>query len=182
MCGCAAHTAGHKAKPQVFTSTVLGVIKVESSGPYFRQFQTEAEVRFFDVRHRQTGERTRVNLDATSQVFAVPLAPGPYEIFRVQIGEGPFQSEAQVEFYFDVDTEKSVYLGIWHLQIDSPQTVRMLHWDILDDRFDLNLIASLYPELKDQSIMVSLPQPQNSYVRLFAVAPSQPRAKYFYRR
>lgn len=163
-------------------SAVVGFIKVEPSGPYFRKHQTEAAVRFIDVMNSRSGERTRVPIEANARKFVTKLEPGHYKLSRIQIGEGPFRSESQVNMSFDVPVEKTVYLGIWQLRVDPPKTVRMLQWDILAEASDWDLLVDLYPDLRGKPVVVSLPQPATTRVRLFAVAPSQPRAKYFYRR
>jgi hypothetical protein len=83
---------------------------------------------------------------------------------------------------FDVLADRIMYLGIWRLRVDSPKTVRMLQWDVLTEVPAWDLFVTLHPELGEKELVVSLPQPVNNKIRLFAVAPSQPRAKYFYRR
>jgi len=83
---------------------------------------------------------------------------------------------------FDVLADKTMYLGIWRLRVEAPKTVRMLHLDVLGDVPDWDLMVSLHPELGEKALVVSLPQPVINQNRLFTVAPSQPRAKYFYRR
>ncbi len=163
-------------------STVVGFIHIEPTGPYFRLHQTDPVVRFFDVRNSQTGEWHRVHLTMKSKSFEMRLSPGHYELFRIQIGEGPFRSEAHVDMSFDVRPDKANYLGIWHLRIDSPQTVRMLRWGVIEEVLDWPMLAAFYPKLDEKDVVISLPQPQSTQIRLFAVAPSQPRAKYFYRR
>ena len=163
-------------------SMVVGFIHMEPTGPFFRRHQTEPIARFFDVKNSKTGERSRVHLTAKSKSFDMKLSPGHYELFRIQIGEGPFRSEAHVDMSFDVLPDKANYLGIWHLQIDSPQTVRMLHWSVMEEVLDRKMLVALYPELAEQDLVVSLPQPESTEIRLFGVAPLQPRSKYFYRR
>ena len=163
-------------------SVVMGFVRVEPTGPFFRKHQSEPLVRFFDVRNTTTGERTRVHVTEKPERFVTGLSPGQYEVFRIQIGEGPFRSEAHVDMSFDVLPDKANYLGIWRLQIDSPQTVRMLHWRVIEEVLDRKMLVALYPELAEQDLVVSLPQPESTEIRLFAVAPLQPRSKYFYRR
>jgi hypothetical protein len=58
----------------------------------------------------------------------------------------------------------------------------MIQWDVLADVLDWDLLVSLHPELGENEVEVSLPEPLTNKTRLFAVAPSQPRAKYFFRR
>ncbi len=163
-------------------SVVVGFIQVQPTEPYFRMHQTEALVRFFDVVNSRTGEWTRVHMTPKSGRFVTRLSPAHYELIRIQIGEGPFRSESQVTMGFDVLADHTMYLGIWRLRVDAPKTVRMLHWDVLADVPDWDLLVSLHPELGEKELVVSLPEPVTNQIRLFAVAPSQPRAKYFFRR
>ncbi len=180
--GCSTLRLNDSEKSTSGETIVLGVIQVEPSGPYFRMHQTEAFVRFFDVRNTSTGERTRVQVIEKAEKFVTKLSPGHYELFRIQIGEGPFRSEAQVNMTFDVVPDKANYLGVWRLRVDPPKTVRMLQWEVLAEIQDLDPFQVLGPVLGENPLEVSLLKPVNNQHRLFAVAPSQPRAKYFYRR
>lgn len=163
-------------------SVVVGFIQVEPSGPYFRMHQAEALVRFFDVMNTWTGEWTRVHMTGKAERFVTKLSPGHYKLFRMQVGEGPFRSESHVNMNFDVLADKTMYLGIWRLRIDAPKTVRMLQLDVVAEIPDWDLLVALHPELGENELVVSWPKPETNHNRLFAVAPSQPRAKYFYRR
>ena len=182
LTGCATWESKELEGGAKSESVVVGVIQVETKGPYFRMHQKEAFVRFFDVRDTSTGEWTRVHMTEKVEGFVTRLSPGHYEIFRIQIGEGPFRSESQVDMNFNVFEDKTIYLGIWRFRVEAPKTVRMLHLDVIGDVPDWDLIVSLHPELGEKALVVSLPQPVTNQNRLFTVAPSQPRAKYFYRR
>ena len=180
--GCTTWGLHDPEAPPLDKSMVLGFIQVESNGPYFRMHQTEAAVRFFDVRHINTGKRTRVLMTENGERFVTELSPGHYELFRVQIGEGPFRSEAIVKMNFDVVADKAIFLGVWHLRVDPPKTVRMLNWEVRAKTLNGDPAPVLKSILGDHALEVSLPKPESTQNRLFAVAPSQPRAKYFYRR
>jgi hypothetical protein len=182
LTGCATSESKEFEGGAKSKSVVVGFIQVEPKGPYFRMHQKDAFVRFFDVRNTSTGEWTRVHLTEKAERFVTRLFPGHYEIFRVQIGEGPFRSESQVDMNFNVFEDKTMYLGTWRFRVEAPKTVRMLHWDVLGDVPDWDQMVPLHPELGDKALVVSLPQPVTNQNRLFSVAPSQPRAKYFYRR
>jgi hypothetical protein len=163
-------------------SVVVGFIQVEPTEPYVRLHQTEPLVRFFDVMNSRTGEWTRVPMTGKAERFVTRLSPGHYDLVRIQIGEGPFRSESQVNMSFDVLEDKTMYLGIWRLRVEAPKTERMLHWEVLAEAPDWDLVVALHPELGEKVLVVSPPTPTIHQMRLFAVAPSQPRAKYFYRR
>lgn len=163
-------------------SVVIGFIHVEPTEPYVRRHQSDPRVRFFDVIQTQTGEWTRVTFSENPKRFVVRLSPGHYKLVRIQIGEGPFRSEAQVKMSFDVLEENTMFLGVWRLRVDTPKTERMLQWEVFPEVPDWNLLMEMHPELGEKPLAVSLLKPETNHVRLFAVAPSQPRAKYFYRR
>ena len=182
LTGCATSESKEFEGGAKSESVVVGFIQVEPNGPYFRMHQKDPFVRFFDVRNTSTGEWTRVHMTEKAKNFLTRLSPGHYELYRIQIGEGPFRSESQVDMNFDVLADKTMYLGIWRLRVEAPKTVRMLHLDVLGDVPDWDLMVSLHPELGEKALVVSLPQPVINQNRLFTVAPSQPRAKYFYRR
>lgn len=182
LLGCATLESSSSDKGAENGSLVLGFIQVEPKGPIFRRHQDEPRVRFFDIKNTQTGEWTRVSLSEKGTRFVTTLSPARYEVLRIQIGEGPFRSESHVNLSFEVVAEKTVYVGIWRMQVDAPKTVRMLQWDVLDEMPDWDLLVALHPELDEKALAVSLPQPIANQTRLFAVAPAQPRAKYFYRR
>lgn len=179
LMGCSTQGLGNSESSLKENSMVLAFVQVEPKGPYFRKHQTEPTIRYFDVRNISTGELTRLTMESKTDRLVARLASGEYELFRVQVGEGPFRAEALVNMTFQVDQEKITFLGIWRFLVDPPKTVRMLHWEVVADQ---DLVRDLSPDLGDESIVVSLPKPVATQVRLFAVAPSQPRAKYFYRR
>ena len=102
LTGCATSESKEFEGGAKSESIVVGVIQVETKGPYFRMHQKEAFVRFFDVRNTKTGERTRIHIEPEAEMFVTRLSPGDYELFRIQIGEGPFRSESHVNMGFDV--------------------------------------------------------------------------------
>ena len=182
MVGCSTWDVHNPEDSISNESIVLGIVQLKARGPYFRMHQSAAQVQFFDVRNTQTGKRTRVDMTENAERFVTNLSPGHYELFRIQIGEGPFRSEAQVNLSFDVVAEKVTYLGVWQMQVDPPKTVRMLQWEVVAETPNWNPVQLLNPIIGDHPLEVSLPKPEFNQNRLFAVAPSQPRAKYFYRR
>ncbi len=182
VAGCSTSGPSHSENPTPDEAIVLGFVQVEPRGPYFRMHQADARVRFFDVKNTSTGETTRIPMTEKSERFVTKLSPGQYELFRVQIGEGPFRSEAHVEMNFDVIQKKMNFLGVWRLRVDPPKTVRMLQWEVVAETELLDPVQVLRPVLEENPLELSLPTPLRNDLRLFAVAPSQPRSKYFYRR
>ncbi len=180
--GCATNGKVNAPEKVVGKSTVVGFIQLQPKGPFFRAHQAEAQVRFFDVVNTQTDERTRVLLTDNGERFVTDLEPGSYELFRMQIGEGPFRSESHLEMTFDVFTDKVTYLGIWRMRLDPPKTVRMVKIDVMTEVPEWDAMLDAHPELGKKPVVVSLLQPITNQVRLFSVAPVQPRSKYFRRR
>ena len=180
--GCSTSGLDELGQPPSGESIVVGFVQVEASGPFFRMHQDEARIRFFDVRNTNTGEWTRVDIQENVARFVAKLLPGHYELFRIQIGEGPFQSESLVEMSFEVVAHQTNYLGVWRLRVDPPKTVRMLQWEVLAEVETMDPAQVLHSILSENPLAVSLLQPESNNSRLFAVAPSQPRSKYFYRR
>ncbi len=180
--GCSTLGLDELEQPPSEESIVLGFVQVEASGPFFRMHQDEARVRFFDVRHADTGDWIRVDVKEQAGRFVAKLLPGYYELFRIQIGEGPFRSESLVEMSFEVVAHETNYLGLWRLRVDPPKTVRMLQWEVLAETEHVDPARVLHSILGENPLAVSLLKPETSQNRLFAVAPSQPRSKYFYRR
>ena len=182
LMGCVSSGTKDLERQHIEKSIVVGFIQVEPTVPYFRKHQTEPRVHFFDMLHDGTGERVRVHVEPESKRFVTELDPGAYEIFRIQISEGPFRSEAHVKLVFQVSAEKIAFVGLWQLRVDTPKTVRMLHWNIVQESLDTESLATSFANIVEKPMAVSLPQPMSLEARLFPVAPSQPRAKYFYRR
>ena len=182
MMGCATSALKDGAEETKRGPVVVGFLHVESMGPYFRRHQTEAEVRFFDVKNEETGKSTRISMTESTKWFVTRLSPGHYHVLRIQIGEGPFRSESYTDMNFEVFPDKTNYLGMWRIRVDAPKTVRMLQLDVFSEVLNWEQLLVVHPELGEKALMVSIPQPDTNQSRLFAVAPSQPRAKYFYRR
>lgn len=60
-------------------------------------------LRSFELINKRTFERFREEAESDLQQFMVALAPGDYELVRVQISEGPFMSMENVS----VDSEST---------------------------------------------------------------------------
>ncbi|HKC94054.1 MAG TPA: hypothetical protein VKB81_08560, partial [Nitrospira sp.] len=57
-------------------------------------------VRSFEIQKAKTKERFTVEIQSDDERFILPLAPGDYELIRVQINEGPFLSMAELASAF----------------------------------------------------------------------------------
>ncbi len=180
--GCTKNGKPEQADSSDTKSAVVGFIRLQPKGPFFRAHQTEARVRFFDVANAQTDERTRVTVQANGERFVTRLEPGTYELFRIQIGEGPFRSESHLEMTFEVHANKVTFLGIWQMELDPPKTVRMIKIDVMPEVPEWDAMLGAHPDLGKEPLVISLLQPITNQARLFSVAPIQPRSKYFRRR
>ena len=180
--GCATSELDNIEREAKSEAFVVGFLHLEPKGPYFRRHQADAQVRFFDVKNEETGKLTRISMTKSTKRFVTRLSPGHYHVLRIQIGEGPFRSESYTDMSFEVFPDKTNYLGMWRIRVDAPKTVRMLQLDVFSEVLNWEPLLVLHPELGEKALMVSIPQPDTNQSRLFAVAPSQPRAKYFYRR
>ena len=165
--GCATSEVNNIEREAKSEAFVVGFLHLESKGPYFRRHQTEAQVRFFDVKNEETGKLTRISMTESTKRFVTRLSPGHYHVLRIQIGEGPFRSESYTDMNFEVFPDKTNYLGIWRLRVDAPKTVRMLQLDVFSEVLNWEPLLVLHPELGEKALMVSIPQPDTNQSRLF---------------
>ena len=159
-------------------TTAFGLIKVRTTGPYSRGFDTE--LRFFHLLNLSTQERLRVDVQSSAKAFGLALDPGDYEVIRVQINEGPMMMESHVSLQFRVNPNKTTYLGTWEFDVDTPRTQRMLRMDISPDPPNWEEISLPHRTQKEGTMVVSLPEPLKDEVRLYIVAPN-PKISYYYR-
>lgn len=163
----------------VAVGRVLAVLTGERSRKY------EPAVRLFEVENRQTKERFTVDIESNNERFIVSLAPGEYELTRVQINEGPFLSIAQVGSTFSIGSEAVTYLGTWRFGIDSPKYGRMMSVSVVSDEEDraeaLETLSLKDPSLYEVVVTTVLPNPQEVRTRLFEVMP-YPRVPRYFRR
>ncbi|MDH5427201.1 MAG: hypothetical protein OEZ57_09410 [Nitrospirota bacterium] len=159
-------------------STAFGLIKVRTTGSYSRGYQTQ--LRFFHLLNLGTGERFRVGVQSAAKVFILDLAPGDYEVIRVQFNEGPMMMESHISLQFQVRPNKTTYLGIWQFDVDSPRTQRMLRAEIFDKQPNWEEIPMMHRVPNQNSMEVFLPKLESEEIRLFTVAP-YPKISYYYR-
>ena len=157
----------------------FGYIQVETKGPHPRIYP--AKLRFFFLTNEETGARSRVDVNAESGVFSVRLPAGRYVVDRLQFSEGPFRVESHVELRFDVPEKKLAYLGSWHIELETPRTIRGVKIHILEGEADFSKKFTSELGLKRAPIATVLPQPETFETRGFMVD-GQPNARYFRRR
>ena len=142
-------------------------------------------VRSFEIQNVKTRERFRVEVESDNERFVLPIAPGDYELTRVQISEGPFLSMAQLNSTFSVGYDPITYLGTWRFGVDSPKYGRMLSVSMASDEEDLTqtteFLQRRYPSLDDGNVATVIPAPSEEQTRLFEVMPYPSYPRYFRR-
>ena len=139
------------------------------------------KLRFFLLTNEETGARSRVNVNTDSGVFSVRLPAGRYVVNRLQFSEGPFRVESHVQLTFEVPEKKLAYLGSWHIELETPRTIRGVKIRILEGDAELSKKFSTELGLERAPIATVLPQPETFETRGFMVD-GQPNARYFRRR
>lgn len=157
----------------------FGSVQVEIKGPNPRIYP--AKLRFFFLTNQETGARSRVNVNPESGVFSVRLPTGPYVVDRLQFSEGPFRVESHVQLTFQVPEKKLAYLGSWHIELETPRTIRGVTIRILEGEADFSKKFSAELGLERTPIVTVLPKPETFETRGFMVD-GQPNARYFRRR
>ncbi|MYD32019.1 MAG: hypothetical protein F4142_06900 [Nitrospira sp. SB0675_bin_23] len=157
----------------------FGYVRVETKGPHPRMYP--ARLRFFFLTNEESGERSRVNVNTESGVFSTKLRQGRYVVDRLQFSEGPFRVESHVQLTFHVPEKKLVYLGSWHIELETPRTIRGVKIRILEGETDFSKKFSAELGLERTPIVTVLPKPETLETRGFMVD-GQPNARYFRRR
>jgi hypothetical protein len=142
----------------------------------------EPAVKSFEVQNRQTKQRFNVQIESDNESFILPLAPGDYELTRVQINEGPFLSMAQLASTFSIGQDAVTYLGTWRFGVDSPKYGRMVSVSMVSnekDRAEALETLDHHGDVKD--VATVLPDPSELQTRLYEVMP-YPRVPRYFRR
>ena len=164
-------------------AVTVGRVRAVLTGERGRKY--EPSVRFFEVENRQTKERFTVDIQSDDERFIVSLAPGEYELTRVQINEGPFLSIAELSSTFSIGPDPVTYLGVWHFGIDAPQYGRMVSVSMVNDEEDraeaLETLSLNNASLDGRVVATVLPNPPQVRTRLFEVMP-YPRVPRYFRR
>ncbi len=158
--------------------TAFGLIKVRPTGSYSRGYQTQ--LRFFHLLNLGTGERLRVDVQSAAKAFILNLAPGDYEVVRVQFNEGPMMMESHFSLQFQVRPNVMTYLGIWQFDVDTPRTQRMLRTEIFHEQPNWDEIPMMHRAPNRKTMEVFLAKLGSEETRLYTVAP-YPKISYYYR-
>ncbi|GKS57410.1 hypothetical protein YTPLAS18_09370 [Nitrospira sp.] len=140
---------------------------------------------FFELQHEATGERFRVDVENADKVVVFQVPPGSYQVTRVQIGEGPFRSMANLALEFQVEGGRPVYLGTWRIGVESPRSDRKVLISTVngspEQDKDLGVVMTEYPEVTAQDFRVAALTPPETEARLYEVMP-YPRYQPYFRR
>ncbi|MGE0276681.1 MAG: hypothetical protein AB7G68_17530 [Nitrospiraceae bacterium] len=161
------------------SALVVGHVVTVLIGPTTRPYAPE--LRFFELINTATQERIRVDIESKDRWFIVPLLPGDYELSRLQISEGAFQSTAGLNPGFKVIERRITYVGTWRLGIESPQYDRSaLLSAIEEDREIVRRALVSYDSLREYPFSTYLLAPTPIETRLYEVPP-YPRFWWFRR-
>src|SRR5215210_5267602 len=122
--GCVTTLPGLVESDEITAPNVVGRTVTVLTGERGRRY--EPKVRFFEVENQDTSQRFNINVDAQDEYFALSLPPGDYRLNRVQIGEGPFMSMADLTATFSVGQQTVTHVGTWRFGVDSPRYGRMV--------------------------------------------------------
>lgn len=162
---------------------VIGRIAAVITGELARKY--EPQVRSFEIEAVQSRERFKVEINSEDRHFAIRLPPGDYQLYRVQISEGPFMSLAEMNALFSVKQDSVTYVGTWRFGVESPGYGRMLALSIVMDAEDRTRAQSFMeqqdPTLEGMPLTPVLPAPPTLETRLYEVMP-YPRYPSYFRR
>jgi hypothetical protein len=183
LAGCATEFPAVPEEGTVQSNVAVGRIVAVLTGERSRIY--EPAVKSFEVQNRQTKERFSVEIESDDEHFIVPLAPGDYELIRVQINEGPFLSMAELGSVFSVGHDPVTYVGTWRFGVDSPKYGRMVSVSIINNDEDrvqvLHTLVVSDPSVDVEAVATALPNPAEVQTRLYEVMP-YPRVPRYFRR
>ncbi len=181
--GCATELPATTESTDSATTLVLGRVTTVLTGERKRIY--EPILRTFELENQQTHERFRVDVQSDDEQFALSLPPGPYELSRIQISEGPFMSMAQLSASFTLEQGAITYLGTWRFGVDSPRYGRMVVLSMVVDEGDRGqaeqIVKQKYSALETHEVVTALPDPAQSEARLYEVMPYPRYPRYFQR-
>ena len=177
--GCVHQVPAHPAPENLKEPLVFGHIQVWQDKPSGRIYPPE--VASFEFITKNGERRYRLEIEAASSYFFLPLDPGQYQVTRVVVQEGGFRSTAEILLAFEVPEQGVVYLGAWRFDIDPPNFTRELEVTISSEL--VKAIAELivrYPSLTPSPVVSNLAEPSLVRSRLYEITP-YPRFRWFNR-
>lgn len=181
--GCVTQLPALVDPTDVTAGLVVGRVVTVLTGETSRRYPPA--MRFFELEEQSSHNRFQVEINSQDRHFAVNLPPGHYRLTRVQVGEGPFMSMADLPMTFSVDVEAITYVGTWRFGVDSPRYGRMLVVSVVVDQTEAartrELLNDQYPTFAGRSMVETLPKPTHAEARLFEVMPYPRYPRYFRR-
>jgi hypothetical protein len=184
LSACATELPVRVAEADISGTLVVGRVVTLITGESQRIYSPV--LRSFEVINMESQERTKVYVKSEDEYFSVSLAPGQYEINRVQISEGPFLSMAHLSVNFVLQPDVMTFLGTWRFGVDSPKygrrvMVSMIH-DEQDQKRAQQFIKDSYPTFSARPMVTLIPNPSHEEeARLFEVMPYPNFPRYFRR-
>ncbi len=177
--GCVLQLGAYPAQENLKGPLVFGHIHMWQEKPSGRIFLPELASLEFITNDGQ--KRYRLDIQAASSYFFLPLDPGYYHVTRVFIQEGGFRSSAAISLAFEVPDQGVVYLGAWRFQIDSPNFTREVEVRISAEPVQaLVELRVRYPSLSRNVVVSNLAEPSLLRSRLYEITP-YPRFRWFNR-
>ena len=183
LSGCATELPVTVAEAEIAGTLAVGRVVTVITGESQRMYAPE--LRSFELINMESGERFKVDVQSEDEYFALSLPPGPYELNRVQISEGPFLSMAHLRGGFAVKSDEITFLGTWRFGVESPQYGRHVVVSMIHDEHDQEraqqFIESTYPNLSKEPLVTLLPDPSHEETRLYEMMPYPRYSRYFRR-
>jgi hypothetical protein len=183
LLGCVTKLPSVVDPAEIMESLVVGRVVTVLTGDASRRYPPE--VRFFELENQESHRRFQVEIESADKYFTIDVPPGTYRLTRVQIGEGPFRSMADLAMAFSVDASAITYVGTWRFGVDSPRYGRMIAASVIADQEEAARVRDFlddhYPAFEGHSMVETVPQPTQMKARLYEVMPYPRYPRYFRR-
>ena len=181
--GCVTKLPSFVKQDQIENNLVVGRVITVLAGERSRRYLPQ--LRFFELEADDSSQRYQIEIESADQFFAIDVPPGRYRLTRIQISEGPFMSMADAAMVFSVASRMITHVGAWQFSIASPQYGRMLIVSASSHQAETarvrGFLSEHYSDVKEHSIVESVPQPSQMETRLYEVMPYPRYPKYFRR-
>ena len=179
MTGCVHQLQAIPAPESLKGSVVFGQIHVWQAEPSGRIFLPE--LASFEFIRQEGGARYRVEVEADTSWFAIPLEPGEYQVTRLIMREGEFRASAEVPLRFESPTQGLAYIGKWSIQVEAPNFRRELVFKVETAPTEALVELRLrYPRINLKQVVTRLTEPTIVRARLYEMTP-YPRFRWFNR-
>jgi len=180
--GCVTELSSLANPDQVSEGLLVGRVVTVQMGAGSRR--PAPQMQFLELEHQDSSKRFQVELQSPDQRIVVPIPPGRYRLTRVQIGEGPFRSMAELDMVFSVDVRAISYVGTWKFEVESPRYGRHMVVSMAAEESQMRIqdfLIQQYPQIGERTIVETIPQPSHMDTRLFEVMPYPRYPRYFRR-